>query len=149
MLALRVGALCLVMSATASAGETILLDFTARWCGPCQATAPAVERLIAAGYPVRKVDLDQNRPLAAQHGVTSVPTFLMLVDGRPVDRLVGGTTYERLVQMLEKAGVRPGNKQAQLPAPVVRAQSPDPPGKAPAQPFNPPASAASQPVAQA
>src|SRR5688572_5669434 len=98
MLALRVLFLSLslstALSAAALAGETVLLDFTATWCGPCQATMPAVDRLIAAGYPVRKVDLDQNRPLAAQYGVTSVPTFLLLVDGRQADRLIGGTSYE-------------------------------------------------------
>lgn len=132
MLALRVGFLCLVLSAAASAGETVLLDFTAKWCGPCQATAPAVDRLIAAGYPVRKVDLDQNRQLAAQYGVTSVPTFLLLVEGRQVDRVVGGTSYERLAQMFQQAGVRPGSGSAQAPPPqAVRGQSPEAPaGKA-------------------
>ena len=123
MLALRVhfltfaltAALSAVLSArAASAGETVLLDFTATWCGPCQAMNPTIDRLTAAGYPVRKVDLDQNRQLAAQYGVTSVPTFLLLVDGRQAERLVGGTSYERLIAMFQKAGVRHAGSRRRL-----------------------------------
>jgi thiol-disulfide isomerase/thioredoxin len=151
MLALRACALTLALSAVASAGETILLDFTARWCGPCQATAPAIDRLVAAGYPVRKVDLDTNRALATQYGVSSVPTFLMLVDGKPVDRLVGGTSYERLVQMFDKAGVRPGNKAAHpSSSPSVRGQSPESPAvQDPGRGLARPAIPARQPIAPA
>ena len=64
---------------------------------------PTVEALIAAGYPVQRVNVDQNRPLAAKYGVQSIPCFVMVVDGREVDRVVGGTTYSRLERMC-KAG---------------------------------------------
>ena len=84
-------------------GQTVLLDFYADWCGPCRAMNPTVEALIAAGYPVQRVNIDQNRPLAAKYGVQSIPCFVMVVDGREVDRVEGGTTFSRLERMC-KAG---------------------------------------------
>ncbi len=125
---------CLAMSGL---GQTELLDFTAPWCGPCRQMAPVVDELAAQGHPVRKVDFDQNRDLAKQYGVTAIPCFVMLVDGKEVDRAVGGVPRERLEQMLRlgagqtaAAPPAPGRRQnrpatfADEPA-VVRGQSPD------------------------
>jgi len=103
-------------------GETVLLDFSASWCGPCRAMEPTVERLVAGGYPVRKIDIDQDRQLASQYRVTGVPCFVLLQNGREVDRSVGAVSYARLVQMFDKA--RTGSNSD---APVVRSQSPDRP----------------------
>ena len=93
----------LMCVALAGAGETVLLEFTADWCGPCRTMEPTIGRLKAQGYPVRKVNIDQHRQLAARFGVRGVPCFVMLVDGREVDRVVGATSYDRLVQMLGKS----------------------------------------------
>jgi thiol-disulfide isomerase/thioredoxin len=102
-------------------GETVLLDFTADWCGPCQGMKPVVHQLKAAGHPVRAVNIDRNRELAAKYRVTGIPCFVMLVDGQEVDREVGATSRERLTQMLAKArSQRPPPSQ-----PILRAQSPD------------------------
>jgi thioredoxin 1 len=49
-----------------SSGDAVLLDFYADWCGPCREMTPVVERLKAAGYPVRKVNLDHERELASR-----------------------------------------------------------------------------------
>ena len=108
------------MGQLAGAGETVLLDFTADWCGPCKGMKPVVHQLRAAGHPVREVNIDRNRQLAAQYRVTSIPCFVMLVDGQEVDREVGGTSQNRLVQMLSKAKTaRPRGRERAL------AQSPD------------------------
>lgn len=93
----------IVATALSGLGQTVLLDFYADWCGPCRAMNPTVESLVAAGYPVQRINKDQNQALAAKYGVTSIPCFIMLVDGREVDRVVGGTTYSRLERMC-KAG---------------------------------------------
>jgi len=85
------------------AGQTELLDFTAEWCGPCRQMAPIVDALAAQGAPIRKVNLDQERALAARYNVTAIPCFVMVVDGQEVDRVVGGATRSRLEQMLSLA----------------------------------------------
>lgn len=98
MVSLHAALAVLALSGT-GAGQTVLLDFYADWCGPCRAMDSTVQQLAAKGYPVRRVNIDHERPLAAQFRVQSIPCFVMVVDGREVDRVVGGTALGRLEQM--------------------------------------------------
>ena len=110
-----------MLAALSGANQTVLLDFSAPWCGPCQTMRPTVQRLAAAGYPVRKVDIDRSPRLAAQYGVRAVPCFVMLAGGREVDRVVGPASYARLQRMFKLAEAKSpprGGSQA-------RGQSPD------------------------
>lgn len=93
--------------ALSGAGQTVLLDFYADWCGPCKAMNSTVHELAAAGYPVKRINIDQNRALATQFRVQSIPCFVMLVDGQEVDRVTGGTTYYRLEQMCKRGAATP------------------------------------------
>jgi thiol-disulfide isomerase/thioredoxin len=111
----------LVVVAALSAGETVLLEFSSQYCGPCKSMAPVVRRLASDGYPVRAVDVDQQRELAGQYRVTGVPCFVMLANGREVDRVVGATSYDRLTQMFQTARFRPPGSEGEQ----VRGQSPD------------------------
>ncbi len=112
--------------AVSAGGETVLLDFSAPWCGPCRQMEPVVRQLAAAGHPVRAVNIDQQQELAARFGVTGVPCFVMLVDGREVDRVVGATSQARLEQMLAAARSPSGGAAMNSgPAPIARAQSPE------------------------
>src|SRR5262245_6662841 len=82
----------------------VLADFSATWCGPCQAMAPIVERLAArfdgrAG--VVKVDVDQAGELASTYGVRGVPTFLLFANGQVVERIVGATSETALAAVIE------------------------------------------------
>jgi hypothetical protein len=74
---------------------------------------PTVDRLAAAGYQVRQIDIDREPQLAAQFRVDRVPTFITLVDGQEARRVVGPMSYEQLAQMLIP------------PSSAVRGQSPD------------------------
>jgi thioredoxin 1 len=69
-----------------------VIDFGATWCGPCQALAPAIDRL-AAEYAGRvliaKVDVEEEPDLAASFDVMSVPTIIFFKDGKKVDQIQG------------------------------------------------------------
>ena len=69
-----------------------MIDFSAVWCGPCQILGPVMEEL-AARYEgkavVAKVDVDEQRELALQYRVMSVPTVIFLKNGKEIDRKIG------------------------------------------------------------
>jgi thiol-disulfide isomerase/thioredoxin len=96
--------------------DTVLLDFGADWCSYCRQMEPLVTQLAAEGYPVRKVNVDHDHALAEKHGVQGLPCFVMLVDGKEVDRVVGATDRGRLVAMFRRNGVTPDGKSARIPA---------------------------------
>lgn len=100
MVALDVLALALAL---AGANDAVLLEFSAEWCGPCRAVAPTVDRLAREGYPVRRIDIDQQPQLASQYGITGVPCFVMLAGGREIGRVTGAASYDRLVQLINSA----------------------------------------------
>jgi thiol-disulfide isomerase/thioredoxin len=123
MLSLHAALVAMALTGGGS-GETVLLDFYADWCGPCRSMMPTVERLSAAGYPVRRMNVDQYRDLAQRFNVTSIPCFVMIVDGREVDRVVGPTSLGHLEQLCSMgrvaAPVANPNAMLATPAPTAR-----------------------------
>lgn len=95
--------------------DNVLLDFTATWCGPCQQMSSIVSRLERQGYPIRKVDVDQEPELAAKYHVESIPTFILVSNGREVKRANGLTSEQQLVGMLKLLDKRPAEKVAAAP----------------------------------
>lgn len=89
-------------SVQAAASQGVLLDFTATWCGPCQQMSPLISRLKREGYPIKKVDVDQEPELARRFNVSSIPAFVLVVDGKEVARSVGSTTESNLRRMLAR-----------------------------------------------
>ncbi len=113
----------LVAVALSGVGQTVMFDFYADWCGPCKAMNPTVEALIKAGFPVQRVNIDQNRPLAARYRVESIPCFVMVVDGKEVDRVTGGTTYSRLERMCQAGAA---NTPPNAPPTMLAQNTPSP-----------------------
>ena len=83
-----------------------MLVFSATWCGPCKAMAPAVEdiaRAYADSVAVAKIDIEASPALAQQFEVRGVPTLIVRRGGRQVARHVGGQSRTRLAMMLDEA----------------------------------------------
>src|SRR5687768_4726493 len=106
----------LVVCALAGGNDVVLLDFTATWCGPCQAMSPVVARLQSEGYPVRKVDVDAEKALAQRFGIREIPCFVLVAGGREVERIKGPASYERLAQVMSRAAVGPSPPATQIVA---------------------------------
>ena len=85
---------------------TVLVDFWAPWCGPCQMMGPFVhelsEEMDATKVKVGKLNVDDNQMIAGKYQILSIPTFLVFKGGEVVDQMVGGTQKEKLRQLVEK-----------------------------------------------
>ena len=95
------------ISAQAADPNNILLDFTAKWCGPCQQMSPIVSKLERQGFPIRKVDIDEEKSLAQKYNIESIPCFVLIANGREVNRITGLADEKKLkslMMMLPKTG---------------------------------------------
>jgi len=82
----------------------VLLDLWADWCGPCHMLAPTIDQLsseLAGRVKVAKLNIDENPGTANRFGVRSIPTLLVLKDGREVDRLVGVLPKQEILRRLQ------------------------------------------------
>ena len=99
-------------SAALAAGDIVLLDFAAIWCGPCRSMAPLIDAVSAAGWPVRHVDVDREGDLVKRFGITGVPCYILLVKGQEVGRINGATTRVELEKLLAKSRTAIGMPEA-------------------------------------
>jgi len=81
----------------------VLIDFYADWCGPCRMVSPIVEQIAGEGgdYKVGKIDVDRSPELAARYGVMSIPTLIVLKDGKVAQQAVGARSKEQILRMLQ------------------------------------------------
>ena len=74
--------------------------FTATWCGPCQKFKPIMTEIANEGHSVQFIDIDSQEDLARQHNVRSVPTVVIEENGSEVNRLIGATSKQVILENL-------------------------------------------------
>lgn len=85
--------------------KTVLIDFFANWCGPCQMLKPVIEQ-IASEYPqyqVYEVDTDKEPELAQAFQVMSIPTLVVMKDGQIKNKAMGIQSKPEILSMLQEA----------------------------------------------
>ena len=86
-----------------NAQDKVLLDFWATWCGPCKMIAPVIEEIAEENEHliVGKIDVDEQRDLAIQFGITSIPTLVLMEKGQKTAQLLGFRPKEDILKQLD------------------------------------------------
>ncbi len=84
----------------APAQDCMIVEFTTDNCGPCQQLQPALEKLKTEGWIVRTVNATREPLMVSKFSVKSVPTLILIANGKEVDRIVGAAPYEKILPRL-------------------------------------------------
>ncbi len=89
-----------------NAGEPVLVDFWAPWCGPCRQIAPMIDELASeneGSAKVVKVNIDESAEIAQKYGIMSIPTLIIFKGGEIAEKFVGAKPKAALQEALDAA----------------------------------------------
>lgn len=81
-----------------------LLDFWAVWCAPCRIMAPVLEEIkkeLGGKVEIEEINVDEKPDEASKYGVMSIPTYIILKDGKEIGRKIGVTAKAELAKLLQ------------------------------------------------
>ena len=86
-----------------NADKPVLVDFWAPWCGPCRMVAPVLDQvaLEVEGIKVGKINVDEEPELAGQFHVMSIPTLVVMKDGKVVNSTIGAQPKDQILKLLK------------------------------------------------
>ena len=86
------------------AGQTVIVDFNATWCGPCKMMAPVFDELSESYSSVKFIscDVDECPETAQSYGIMSIPTIMIFKDGKSVESVVGAQPRKNLEAFIER-----------------------------------------------